>query len=73
MKITPNNFLIFSCLVCVIVLIILAIKSNPIGRKAKTDSGAYIRIVKIEGKEYILSKDPLTPLHLCSCKCDSTK
>ncbi len=73
MKITPINFLIFSCVVCVIGLITFAIKSNPIGRKAETDSGAYIRILKIEGREYILSNKPLTPLHPCSCKCDSTK
>jgi hypothetical protein len=71
MKITLINFLIFSSLVCLVGLIILAITAKPIGRKVETNSGAYIRILKIEGREYIISDKPLTPHHPCSCKCDS--
>ena len=71
MKILTTDFLIFFSIICVIGLVVLALTSNPIGRKAETDSGAYIRILKIEGREYILSNKPLTPLHPCSCKCDS--
>jgi hypothetical protein len=73
MKILTTDFLIFFSVICVIGLVVLLLTSNPIGRKAKTDSSAYFRIVKIEGREYILSHKPLTPLHSCSCKCDSVK
>jgi len=76
MKITPVNFLIFCCLVCMVSLITLAIRSKPNGRKPKDiDVSGYYRIVKIEGREYLLSNKNLTPLNPCRCQCsqDSVK
>jgi hypothetical protein len=76
MKITPVSFLIFACAVCLAGLLTLAIRSNPNGRKPKEiDASGYYRIVKIEGREYIVSNKNLTPINKCCGHCcqDSVK
>jgi hypothetical protein len=78
MNIRFSNFEIFAIAVVSIAVgtVIFAISylSKPNGREPKEiDSSGYYRIIKIEGREYIVSNKNLTPLHSCSCKCDSVK
>jgi hypothetical protein len=70
MKITPVDFLIFCSIVCLTGLAMLAFRSTSNGRDPKDiDVSGYYRIVKIEGREYILSNKNLTPLTPCGCRC----
>ena len=81
MKITPVNFLFAMIIIALVGLLALNVKfaffTKPKnGREPKEiDVSGYYRIVKIEGREYILSSKNLTPLNPCCGHCckDSVK
>jgi hypothetical protein len=80
MKITPIDFLFAMVIIALVGLLALNLKfaffKRQNGREPKEiDVSGYYRIVKIEGREYIMSNKNLTPLNPCRCQCrqDSVK